>query len=252
MKRYIKKILGGHLVIASTLIAVLIVAGTIGYVLLEGLAPFESLYHTVITIATVGYADIPNAKPETKVFTILLVLSGVAAFYYLAGAIVESIISGKLFEVFKMGTIETSLGKMKNHVVLCGYGDVGALVAERVKDIVIIERDEGRYNELLKKNFFAVKGDSTNPEVLKTAGVERAKDMIIALDTDPEVVYTILTAKEMNPGISIYARANETTSVKKMKKAGANYVICLPEIGSRDLINALRGTTDQCLGSKTQ
>jgi voltage-gated potassium channel len=251
MKNYIKRILKGHLVVSIAIIFLLIVIGTIGYMALEKIGPMEALYHTVVTMATVGYSDIAT-KDSTRIFTIGLILASVAAFYYFAGAIVETLISGRIFEVFKLGTLEEGLSRKKNHVILCGYGDVGALAAEKITDAVVVERDEEKYKELLKKNFLAVKGDSTSPETLKLAGVDRARGMIIALDSDPEVVYTILTAKELNPDIKIYARANEVTSVSKMKKAGANYVICLPEIGSRDLINALQGSTKECLGDKIE
>ena len=247
MKRYLKTLLGGHLFIALAILSILILAGTVGYISLQGLSPFEALYHTVVTISTVGFQDLPDATTETRLLTMGLILAGVITLYYLAGAIVEAIISGRLFEVFKLGAIETNLGKMRNHVILCGYGDVGALIAEKVKDVVVIEREDSKYGELVKKNFLAVKGDSTHSETLRTAGVERAASMVIALDSDPEVVYTILTAKEMNPDLKVYARANEVTSVKKMKKAGANYVICLPEVGSRDLLNALKGSTETLL-----
>lgn len=244
MKAYQRKIIGGHLSIAIGLILSIITIGTIGYIKLENSTPLNALYHTVITITTVGYADAAT-KAETKIFTMAIALAGVASFYYLAGAIAETLIAGRLFEVLKLRRIEDVLAKAKNHVILCGYGDVGTLTAERIKDIVIIEKKEDRFDAAIKKGFACVKGDSTNPETLELAGIKKAKAMIIALNSDPEVVYTILTAKEANPDIKIYARANETISVNKMKKAGANYVICLPEVGSRDLLNALEGLGDE-------
>lgn len=250
MKKYLKKIIRGHLFVSVLLILSLILIGTIGYSVLESMPVTDAAYHTVISITTVGYNDLSNPRTSTKIFTVGLVLSGLAAFYYFAGAIVETLISGRIFEVFKLGTLEEGLKRKKDHVILCGYGDVGALTAEKICDAVVVERDEAKYNQLLKKNFLAVRGDSTHPETLKAAGIDKARAMIIALDSDPEVVYTILTAKEINPELKVFARANEVNSVGKMKKAGANYVICLPEVGSRDLINALQGSTEQCLGDK--
>ncbi len=247
MKKHQRRILGGHLFIAVSVIILLIASGTIGYSRLENLSPLDALYHTVITVTTLGYSDIAT-RNETKVFTMVLVLLGVASFYYLAGAIAETLIAGRLFEVLKLRRMEDVIEKAKDHVILCGYGDVGSLLAEKLEDVVVIEKKDGRFDAAVKKGLACVKGDSTNPETLELAGVKKAKAMIIALDSDPEVVYTILTAKEANPGIKVYARANETTSVNKMKKAGANYVICLPEVGSRDLLNALEGRGDECIG----
>jgi voltage-gated potassium channel len=244
-----KKIFSSHLSVSVGLILLLILTGTAGYMFLEHLSALDALYHTVITIATVGFADLPHPKEETRIFTIFLVLSGLASFYYFAGAIAETLIAGRIFEAIKMKRIEEGLEKVRDHVILCGYGDVGMLVAEKMKErsLVAIERSEERLHDLSAKGILYVRGDSTNPEALKQAGIERARAMIIALNSDPEVVYTILTAKELNPHIKIYARANELNSIGKMKKAGANYVICLPEVGSRDLVNALEGT-DQCMG----
>ncbi len=248
MKIEFKNFLGSHVLISIAIILAVILSGTVGYLLLESLDPLDALYHTVITVATVGFSDIPNAKPETKIFTIILVLISVASFYYFAGAIAETLIAGRLFEVLKLRRLEDALGRVREHVILCGYGDVGTLLAEKIKDVVVVEKNDARFAELLKKGLLCVNGDSTSPETLESAGIKRAKAMIVALDSDPEIVYTILTAKEVNPHIKIYARANETMSVNKMKKAGADYVICLPEVGSRDLLNALDGRANECMG----
>jgi voltage-gated potassium channel len=247
MKIRLENFLGNHLSVSVAIIVVLILSGTVGYMLLESLSPLDALYHTVITIATVGFSDVAT-KDETRVFTIILILLSVASFYYFAGAIAETLIAGRLFEVLKLKKLEDALEQVHDHVILCGYGDVGTLLAEKIDVVVVVEKNDARFAELLKKRLLCVKGDSTSPETLESAGIKRAKAMIVALDSDPEIVYTILTAKEVNPHIKIYARANETMSVNKMKKAGADYVICLPEVGSRDLLNALEGRGNECMG----
>jgi voltage-gated potassium channel len=247
MKIHLENYFGSHLFVSVGIIAVIILSGTVGYMLLESLSPLDALYHTVITVATVGYSDVAT-KNETRVFTIIIVLMSVASFYYFAGAIAETLIAGRLFEVLKLKRLEDALDRVQDHVILCGYGDVGTLLAEKIKEVVVVEKNDNRFAELLKKGILCVKGDSTSPESLESAGIKRAKAMIVALDSDPEIVYTILTAKELCPHIKIYARANETMSVNKMKKAGADYVICLPEVGSRDLLNALDGRANECMG----
>ncbi|MFZ2455151.1 MAG: potassium channel family protein [Candidatus Altiarchaeia archaeon] len=247
MKVELKNLIGSHIFISVAIIVVIILFGTAGYMILESITPLDALYHTVNTIATVGYSDIAT-KNETRIFTIVLILVSVASFYYFAGAIAETLIAGRLFEVLKLKRLEDALEQVQDHVILCGYGDVGTLLADKIDLVVVVEKNDARFAELLKKRLLCVKGDSTSPEILESAGIKRAKAMIVALDSDPEIVYTILTAKEIHPGIRIYARANETMSVNKMKKAGADYVICLPEVGSRDLLNALVGRGNECLG----
>ena len=148
-----------RLLLAFALITVVILTGTIGYIILEKLNPLEAFYYTVITISTVGYEDIATSQ-YTKIFTIILILLGVAAFFYFFGIIVEILIEGRLFEVLKLRKIKEKLNKVNEHVILCGYGDVGALVAEKIKNLVIVEENENRFNELVENGFLGVHGDS--------------------------------------------------------------------------------------------
>jgi voltage-gated potassium channel len=90
-----------------------------------------------------------------------------------------------------------------------------------------------------------IRGDSTKAEILREAGIERAKALIIALNEDPKTVFTALTAKELNPRVRIYARANRNDSKNKIRLAGADYVVCLPEIGGRELIRGLLEQKDE-------
>ncbi|MEA3255861.1 MAG: NAD(P)-binding protein [Candidatus Altiarchaeota archaeon] len=189
----------------------------------------RALIVIIVLIGVTGYLVLDDPS------SLILFLGGVAVFSYLSNVII------KILRASKMKRIKEKLGKVKGHVIFCGYGDVGVLAAEEMGDAVIIERDKARFNGLINKGFLGVHGDSTNPDTLYEAGIERANTLVIALNLDHEVVYTISTAKELNPGIRVYAKANEKTSVRKMKWVGANHVICLPGASGRELMDALKG-----------
>ncbi len=210
---------------------------------LEKLEFLDALYFTIVTISSVGYGDIqPSPTAESRIFTIFLILIGLSLFFYLVGSIVSSLIEVSLLDIFKFRRITERLKKMKNHVILCGYGDVGTLVAEGLgkKDVIIIDKDKEKFDEIIKREFVGILGDSTHPSTLESAGIKDAKAIVIALNSDPAAVYTILTAKELNPDIEVYVRANEKGSTSKMKRAGADYVICLPAVGSVEILKAMR------------
>jgi voltage-gated potassium channel len=230
-----------NLLFALILISLVIAIGTLGYMSLERLDFLDALYFTVVTISSVGYGDIQPSSAESRVFTIFLILIGLSLLFYLMSLFVSSLVEVSLLDILKFRRITRMLKKMKNHVILCGYGDFGAFVADGLssRELVIIDRDKEKFDEVIKKEFVGVHGDSTNPAMLESAGIRDAKAIVIALDSDPAAVYTILTAKELNHDVKVYVRANEKGSASKMKRAGADYVICLPAVGGTEILKAM-------------
>ncbi|MCK4491359.1 MAG: NAD-binding protein [Candidatus Altiarchaeales archaeon] len=231
-----------HIIIAVFVLVLVIAAGTYGFMLLEGdLSFLDALYFTVMTVSSVGFGDIVPETNESKIFTIFLVSFGVLALFYTVSVVISSLVEIRLLDILRFGRVNRRIRRMKNHVILCGYGEVGSLIAERLGggEVTVIEKDEEKFNELVNREFAAIHGDSTNPEVLAQAGIKTARGVIIALNSDPDAVYTILTAKELNRDVRIYVRANEKKSTSKMKRAGADYVICLSAVGSREILKAL-------------
>jgi len=228
-----------NLVLAFSAALLVIAVGVIGFKNLMGLDYLDALYFTVITLASVGYGDISPKTPEAKLFTVFFVLGGVSVFIYMLSAIISTLFEGRLIEVFKMENINERISKLRDHTILCGYGDVGEIIAKKIGPIVIVDRDESKIMSLITEGMLVIAGDSTRPEALLKAGVDKAKSIIIALNSDPDAVFTILTAKDLNSNIKVYARANHKESVTKMKRVGADYVVCLPEIGGRELMKAI-------------
>ena len=228
-----------HLIIAIILMITVIFSGTLCYMHLENLNQIDALYFTVMTVSTIGYGDIYPSSDESKIFTIFLVVIGVSIFFYIVGALAVVLIEGELLDIFKLKRMKENIKRMKDHVILCGYGDLGTNITEKLSKVVVIEKDEERFNDFIEKGLVGIHGDSTRTDILEEVEIENARAIIIALNSDPDALYTILTARELNPKIRICARANERESVRRMRRAGADYVICLPGIGSRELIKAL-------------
>ena len=228
-----------HIFRAAAFILIVLAIGTIGYVHFEGLLPFDAFYFSVVTLSTIGYGDITPLTHAGRLFTIFFIPLGVSAFLYMFGAVSMAVFEGELMEVFNMEKAKADINKMSGHVIICGYGDVGEQVAAGLKNPVIIENSEERFAVLSKNGYLGVRGDSTVEQTLKEAGIDRAKAVIIALNQDPKTVFTVLTIKELSPNVKIYARANRKENVGKIKTAGADHVVCLPEIGGRELLREL-------------
>jgi voltage-gated potassium channel len=214
--------------------------GVYGYMRLMSLPLLDAIYFTIVTLSTIGYGDVTPQTPEAKLFTIFFIPLGVSAFLYVFSAISMTIFEGRLLEVLKVEEFREKISKMKNHVILCGYGDVGSFITDEIKNIVVVEKSPENYSRLVKEGILGVEGDATKSETLREAGIDYASALVVALDSDSDAVFTILTAKELNKNIRIYARVNRRDSVSKMRHAGADYVICLPEVGGREIAKQLK------------
>jgi voltage-gated potassium channel len=164
--------------LALTILAAIIVFGTIGYVLL-GLSPLDALYQTVTTVSTVGFREVGDVDAAWKVFTIALVLLGVGATLYTFGVLVDAIVDGRLMELFGRRRMERQLAHVTGHVVVCGYGRVGSTIAGHVAaggaTVVVVDRSAER---LLGVPHLTVEGDATEEAVLRRAGIERARSLV--------------------------------------------------------------------------
>ncbi|MFQ5975952.1 MAG: potassium channel family protein [Candidatus Hydrothermarchaeales archaeon] len=222
-----------------------ILTGTLGFYYFERVPLIKSLYWTISTISTVGYGDITPKTPQGYLIFALTVFGGIGiALYFMQKVLVGPLIEGRIKEVFGMGRgIDKNL---KNHVIVCGYGDVGENVIKELdaigENIVVVEKDPDRIKHLEAKKIGNLKGviqgDATEEETLLCAGIESAKILISALDDDAENVFITLTVKSLNKDVDVISRATEPTTVKKLYAAGASHVISLTQIAGTLLANA--------------
>lgn len=219
-----------------SLIIASILLGTSGYMLIEGLSFLDALYMTVITVTTVGFREVKELSQGGRIFTIILIVTNIGLFFYGATKIVHLIIEGEFKNFFKYYNMTKSISELENHVIVCGYGRNGKQVCLELYDdkipFVIVEKNPEIIDEIRDEGkFLFVEGDSTEEEVLIEAGIKRAKAIITTLPEDPDNVYVVLTARELNPKIVIISRASIESSESKLKRAGANNVIMPEKIG---------------------
>ncbi|MDH7514486.1 MAG: NAD-binding protein [Bacteroidota bacterium] len=226
--------------LVSVIIVLLLAWGTGGYMLLEGFALLDAMYMTMITLATVGYGEVRPLSDAGRVFTIFLILMGVGTLAYGATQLTELLLDG---EVFKRKRREKKVARMKNHVIICGYGLIGRNLAERLgkSDVpfVIIESDPDTLSRLQREGIIFIEGDACEDAVLQRAAIREARAVVTTLSNDADNVYIILAVRAMNPSVYIVARAEQPESIPKLRQAGANRVISPVEIGSHYMANAV-------------
>ncbi|WP_079932943.1 TrkA family potassium uptake protein [Carboxydocella sp. ULO1] len=219
------------------MIFVSIFLGTIGYMLIEDYSLRDALWMTTITLTTVGYGLVKPLSVPGTYFTIFLSYAGLALILYALGLIGALIVEGDLFDLLGRRKMKQEIAKLRDHIIVCGAGRVGKQVIERLKKertpFVVIEQKEHLFNSLLEEGVLAILGDASMEEVLRKAGIERAKGLVSAIPGDANNVFVTLTAKEINPGITIVARAERKESEAKLYRAGADKVVSPAIIGGQ-------------------
>ena len=210
---------------------------------IEGWPLMDALYMTVITLATVGYGEVHPVSPIGRVFTLVLIFLGVGFFLYVAGSIIQFLVEGRIRHVLGRRKLDTQINKLNNHFIICGYGRIGRVLGrfliEKYVDVVVIERSEKRIARLDEDGVLYLIGEATDEEVLKKAGVDRAKGLVTAVATDADNVFLVLIAKELNPKLFIVARASQNTTKKTLTAAGASKVISPYDLGARRMAHAI-------------
>lgn len=224
------------------IVAGIMVTGTCGYVLIEGWPWFDSLYMTVITLATIGYGEVRPLSLYGRAFTIVLVITGVGVFGFLIANIVQAVVETGITTALGRRRLFKDISQLEDHFILCGAGRVGLRIVDELAkkdvDFVVIERDEHVAERLLTQGKLVLIGDATDETVLEGARVRTAKTLITAASSDAENVYITLTARGLNPDIYIVSRAHDQAAERQLIRAGANKVVSPVLIGSHRMAQA--------------
>ena len=226
------------------LIVFIMIGGTSGYMIIESWGFVDALYMTIITISTVGFAEVAPLTDYGKLFTGFLIISSFGTFAYAITSLTRYLIGGEYKRYMKEYRIMKETRKMNNHVIICGFGRVGMQVAADLlaagKDFVILEKDEEIIDHwTAHEDYLFVKGDSTDDEVLERAGIVHASALITCMPKDADNIYVVLAAREKNNGILIVSRASLNSSVSKLRMAGANNVIMPDSIGGSHMASLI-------------
>ena len=220
------------LLIAIALFFLSLAIGILGFSLIEDMDFINALYMTVITVSTVGFTEVKELSSAGRIFTSIYIILNVALFAYLLTVISTYLFEGKLREALKSYRSNMKLSKLKNHVIVCGYGRNGARACQELeKDgtpFIIIEKDESKANEIPKSMSWYI-GDATKDEQLRAIGIERASALIVTSSSDSTNVFITLTARSLNPSIKLITRTSNFETQDKLYKAGADSVI-MPDV----------------------
>ena len=221
-----------RLVIAFILLGFVFLSGISGYMLIEGWDFLDSIYMTVITIASVGYMEVNPLSPQGRIFTIFLIIFGMGVLLFGISTFTAFLVEGELSEMLRRRKMDKRISELKGHYIVCGIGGIGRHILNELhktgRPFVAIDKNEEVCRTLREKEILLVCGDATSSAVLKAANAEYAKGVFCALHSDAENLLLILTAKGINPDLRIVAKAEEDESENKMRKAGADGIV-LPE-----------------------
>jgi voltage-gated potassium channel len=231
------------LVIAS-LPVLLLVGGTLGYWLIErDYTLFDALYMTVITLTTVGYEEVHKLSTAGRAFTIILLLVGVFTLAYAASELVRTVVTGELRDLLGKQLMERSLSALRDHMIVCGYGRMGRLVCHEFSKqglpFVIIDRRQEAMDQMRLEHGIPLVGDATSDEVLRRAGVERARALVTVASSDADNLFITLSARLLNHKLFIVARAENEAAEQKLKRAGATRVVAPYVIGGYRVAQAV-------------
>ncbi|HVC43887.1 MAG TPA: potassium channel protein [Candidatus Binataceae bacterium] len=210
-------------------VAVLTMVATAGYMVIERMSFIDALYMTVITITTVGYEEVRPLDTAGRLYTIAVIFTGVGTAYYMFAVVTQVVVGGQLRELAGKNTMNRKIQQVAGHVIVCGYGRFGRVVADQLKrdklTVVVVERDAEREPDLIQADFLYVIGSAIDVSILDRAGIERASDIVVATASDPDNVFISLSARDRNPRIHIHARADTEAGLRHLELAGADQVI---------------------------
>ena len=231
--------------LAVLLLVGVLAGGTVGYMVIEGWSAWDAFYMTVTTVATVGFREVHPLSRGGQVFTILLIFCGVGTAFYTVTLLATIIVEGGLHRRFEKRRVARMLEHITDHFILCGYGRIGGIIAAELHQqgvsVVVVERDPERVHDAMERGWLALAADASREEVLRAAGIHRARGLIAAVGTDAENVFTVLTARVMRPDLFIIARVESDDAEHKLRRAGADRVISPYRIGATHMVQtALR------------
>jgi len=221
----------------------LLAFGTIGYHLIEGWPYFDALYMTVTTLTTVGFSEVHPLSDTGRAFTIVLILGGVFTLFSAAAETIRAAVSGDLAAALARNSLNRSLSHMENHVIVCGFGRMGRRVCQELASakvpFVVIDRDAEATRALEMPGALAIAGDATSEEVLRQAGIERARALITVVASDADNLFITMSARLLSEKLFIVARAEDEHTEAKLTRAGASRVVSPYVLGGHRVAQAV-------------
>jgi len=224
-----RKLLASPVRLPVVLLALALVYGTTGYMVLEGFGFVDSAYMTVTTLTTVGFGEVHPLGAVGRVFTLSLIVIGLGAVFSLLAVLTSLVASGQLGRSLTRRSMRQRTDALEGHFVVCAFGRVGRSAVEELlkqgADVVVVEVDTTLEPALIEAGVIYLLEDPTSEDVLQRAGIARAKALVCAVDSDSVNVYITLLARALNPELFIIGRASSPESVDALRRAGSDRVV---------------------------
>jgi voltage-gated potassium channel len=217
--------------------------GTGGYMLIEHWRFLDALYMTVITITTVGYREVIPVSEKGRIFTIFIIFSGMGIIAYILGIVAQAMIDFQVRSIIGRRRLGRKIRSMKDHYIICGYGRIGKIIGRDLLaskiPMIVIDNEPEIHSGLDEENIPFIHDDATSEDVLVEAGIQRAKGLVSVVGSDADNLFITMTARGLNPGLFILARAEQEHSEKKLIRAGADRVVLPYLIGGQRMAQTL-------------
>lgn len=232
-----------NLTVSVCILVTISAVATLAYVA-NGWSLSDAFYMVIITVFSVGYSEVePVDTPPLRAITILLIVAGCIDMVFITGSFVQLITASQFQQFFGAMRMQKDIDKMSGHVIVCGYGRIGQMLAHELKasraTFVILERSDERINAAKISGHICLQGDATDEEVLKCAGIARARAIATVLHDDAANVFITLSARSLNPELTIIARGELPSTERKLIQAGADSVVLPARIGAERMAELL-------------
>ena len=204
----------------------------------------DSLYMTIITISTVGIKEVGGELGDGgRIWTIFTIIGGLTLMTVLGSQIAAFVVEGQIRGVIGRRQLERKIANLSGHIIICGYGRMGDQIAQNIiaadRDIVVIDKSPERIAVAERAGLLYIQGDAQDDDILAAAGVMRATALYAALSSDADNLFVTLSVKQDNPKVLVITRAQDESSLSKLKRAGADRVICPQVLGANRMSDVL-------------
>ena len=224
--------LKSNIITVTIFLVLLLLIGTSGYMVInQNWDWLDALYMTFISFSTVGFREVGNLTSAGRIFTMVIILFGIVIISMLSASVTSWFVQNELLLKRKKQLMMKQIAQLKDHIILCGAGETGKTVIKELvhakKDFVIVEENMEVIESLQEHypSLLFVHGDATKDEILEEANIKQAKGLISALSMDADNLFVVVSARALNPNMTIISRAVDPSTEDKLYKAGANYVI---------------------------
>lgn len=233
-RRLQKQLVGGGLTLAGV-----VFVGTLWYRFIENWSWSEATYMTVITLSTVGFSEVRPLPERSQLFTIGLIAAGLITIGYIVNRFTEAIIQGYFQQGIQLRQRRRLIDQLTSHYIICGFGRTGKQICREFQaesiPFVVVDTSPDKVQAARNENYLSLEGDVTLDETLMAIKIQEATCLVAALSSDAENLYTVLSAKALNPNLRAIARANTEEAVQKLQRAGADAVVSPYLTGARRL-----------------